>query len=154
MKETIELASLLLVGLVAGAELGSWCCVQPVVARLPYEHYVGAEQGMLRTFGRIMPVLMPLSAILVAALAFVSRGDVRVVFWLRVAAAACIAVTVITTLLVNVPINNRTAQWLMTNDAAEWYRMRAQWHLFQGIRGALFALAFLLLAIPIVLRPR
>ena len=58
MKTAIEVASLVLVGLIAGAELGSWCCVQPVVARLPYEQYVAAEQAMLRTFSRIMPVLI------------------------------------------------------------------------------------------------
>ena len=56
MRTVIELASLLLVGWIAGAELGSWGCVQPVVARLPYEQYVAAEKGMLRTFGRVMPV--------------------------------------------------------------------------------------------------
>lgn len=55
LEATIELTTLLLVGWIAGAELGSWRCVQPVVARLPYEQYVAAEQGMLRTFGRIMP---------------------------------------------------------------------------------------------------
>ena len=48
MKAMIEIASLLILGLVAGAELGSWCCVQPVVARLPYEQYVAAEQAMWR----------------------------------------------------------------------------------------------------------
>jgi hypothetical protein len=47
LKTTIEVTSLVLVGLIAGAELGSWCCVQPVVARLPYEQYVAAEQAML-----------------------------------------------------------------------------------------------------------
>jgi hypothetical protein len=73
VKTSIELLSLLLVGWIAGAELGSWCCVQPVVARLPYEHFVAAEQGMLRTFGRIMPVLMPLSGILAVALIILSR---------------------------------------------------------------------------------
>ena len=91
MKTAIELLSLLLVGWIAGAELGSWCCVQPVVARLPYEHFVAAEQGMLRTFGRIMPVLMPLSGILAVALIILTRADTRVVLWFRVAAAMCIA---------------------------------------------------------------
>jgi uncharacterized membrane protein len=114
VKTAIELLSLLLVGWIAGAELGSWCCVQPVVARLPYEQFVAAEQGMLRTFGRIMPVLMPLSGILVVALIILSRGDTRFVFWLRVAVAFCIAVTVVTTLLVNVPINTQTAGWQLT----------------------------------------
>jgi uncharacterized membrane protein len=147
----IELVSLLLVGWIAGAELGSWCCVQPVVARLPYEQYVAAEQGMLRTFGRIMPVVMPLSGVLAIVLIVMSRGERTVVLWLRVAAAICIAVTVVTTLTVNVPINAQTASWQLTSDASEWHRMRERWHFFQGVRGGLFAAAFVLLTIPLLL---
>jgi uncharacterized membrane protein len=154
VKTAIELLSLLLVGWIAGAELGSWCCVQPVVARLPYEHFVAAEQGMLRTFGRIMPVLMPLSGILVVALIILSREDTRFVLWFRVAAAFCISVTVVTTLLVNVPINTQTASWQLINDPSAWQQMRERWHSFQGVRGALFAAAFVLLAIPLALTRR
>jgi uncharacterized membrane protein len=151
VKTAVEVVSLLLVGLIAGAELGSWCCVQPVVGRLPYEQSVAAEQAMLRTFGRIMPVLMPLSGILAIALIIVSREERSIVLWLRIAAALCIAVTVVSTLAVNVPINNRTAGWQLTNDASEWQRMRMQWHFFQGVRGGLFASAFVLLTIPMVI---
>lgn len=146
----IELLSLLLVGWIAGAELGSWCCVQPVVARLPYEQFVTAEQGMLRTFGRLMPVLMPLSGILAVALVILSRGEASLVLWLRVAAAFCIAITVVTTLSVNVPINTQTASWQLINDPSEWQRMRERWHFFQGVRGGLFACAFVLLTITLV----
>ena len=152
MKAGIEVLSLVLVGWIAGAELGSWCCVQPVVARLPYEHYVAAEQAMLRTFGRIMPVLMPLSGILAIALVVASRGEQRFVFWLRVAAALCIAATVVTTLTINVPINTRTGSWQLTHDASEWQQMRERWHFYQGVRGWLFACAFVLLAVPPAMR--
>ena len=150
MQTALELTSLLVVGWVAGAELGSWCCVQPVVARLPYEQYVAAEQGMLRTFGRVMPRLMPLSVVLAIALATVSWSERPGILWLRMAAAICLAITVATTLMVNVPINTRTAGWRVTGDASEWRAMRDRWHAFQGIRGALFGLAFLLLAISLV----
>jgi uncharacterized membrane protein len=150
MRVAIELLSLLLVGWIAGAELGSWCCVQPVVARLPYEQFVAAEQGMLRTFGRLMPVVMPLSGVLAVILIIVSREETSLAFWLRVAAASCIAATVVTTLMVNVPINKQTAIWQMTNDPSEWQQMRERWHFFQGVRGGLFALAFVLLTIAVV----
>jgi uncharacterized membrane protein len=150
MKSAIELLSLLVVGWIAGAELGSWWCVQPVVARLPYEQYVVAEQGMLRTFGRVMPVLMPLSGILAILLVLVSAGGSSFVFWLRVAAAVCLAITVVTTLTVNVPINTRTASWQISHDRSEWQTMRERWHFFQGIRGSLFGVAFLLLSISLV----
>ena len=79
MEPAIELTSLLLVGWIAGAELGSWACVQPVVARLPYEQY--------------------------------------------------------------------TERWTLTDGVREWDAMRNRWHAFQGIRGLLFGVAFLLLGI-------
>jgi uncharacterized membrane protein len=154
VKTAIELVSLLLVGWIAGAELGSWCCVQPVVARLPYEHYVAAEQGMLRTFGRLMPVLMPLSGILTIASVVVSFGGSSLVVWLRIAAAFCLGVTVVTTLTVNVPINTRTASWHMNSDPAEWHDMRERWHVLQGVRGGLFAAAFVLLSVSVVVPRR
>jgi uncharacterized membrane protein len=146
----IELALLLLVGFVAGAELGSWCCVQPVVARLPYEQYVAAEQGMLRTFGRLMPILMPLGGVLAVALVVISRQETAFLLWLRVAAAISILVAIVTTLTVNVPINTQTARWSLSRGADEWRQMRKRWHFFQGVRGILFGAAFVLLAISLV----
>jgi uncharacterized membrane protein len=152
MKAALEVLSLVLVGWIAGAELGSWCCVQPVVARLPYEHAVAIEQAMLRTFGRIMPVLMPLSGVLAIALIVMSRDERNLVLWLRVVAALCIVVTIVTTLTVNVPINTRTEGWQLTSEASAWQHMRERWHLYQGVRGWLFASAFVLLTVPLVLR--
>jgi uncharacterized membrane protein len=106
---------------------------------------------MLRTFGRVMPVLMPLSAVLTVVLAVFSRGERDAVLWLRVAALVCIAITIVTTLLVNVPINVRTADWQLPGDAAEWEQMRTRWHFFQGVRGTLFLAAFALLALAMVM---
>jgi hypothetical protein len=147
MKILLEVMSVIVIGWVAGAETGSWGCVQPIVKRLPYEQQVVMEQGMLRTFGRIMPVLMPLSGILALALVIFSLGDGRVVLGLRIIAAICIAITIVTTLTINVPINNLTSEWQLANDPAEWSQMRTRWHFFQGVRGGLFLAAFVLLAV-------
>ena len=153
MRFALEVLSLLVIGWIAGAESGSWCCVQPVVERLPYEQQVAMEQGMLRTFGRIMPVLMPLSGVLAVALAFSSRGEA--VFWWRVAPAICIAVATITTLAVNVPINARTGSWqLAAQDFSNWARMRSRWHAYQGVRAGLFMVAFAILAVTTVVTRR
>jgi uncharacterized membrane protein len=109
---------------------------------------------MLDTFGRIMPMVMPLSGVLALALIIVSRGESSSVLWMRVGAAICIALTVVTTLTINVPINSQTAAWQLTNDVSEWQQMRERWHVFQGIRGGLFALAFVLLAAALVVMRR
>jgi hypothetical protein len=104
------------------------------------------EQGMLRTFGRVRPVLMPLSAILAIALVVVSRGDATRAFWLRSAAAACIAITVVTKLTVNVPINDRTAEWQLTGESAQWDEIRTRWYFYHGVRAGLFLIGSAILA--------
>lgn len=48
-------------GFAASAECGSWAFVHPVIRRLPPASHLGVEQGFLGTFGRVMPVLLPLS---------------------------------------------------------------------------------------------
>ncbi len=102
---------------------------------------------MLKSFGRVMPVIMPLSGVLVIMLAIFSRNDPRVVMWLRIIAAICIAITIVTTLTINVPINNLTAKWQIADNFEKWSQMRTRWHLFQGLRGGLFLVSFILLTI-------
>ena len=151
-KIILEIIALLAIGWVAGAEIGSWFGIQPIIEKLPYEQQVNLEQQMLKSFGKVMPVVMPFSAIVAIVLAVFSRNDPGVIMWLRVIAAAFIAITIVTTLTINVPINNLTSRWELTADHEKWYQMRAKWHLFQGIRGGLFLLSFVLLTIAIVIQ--
>jgi hypothetical protein len=142
----LEIVALLAIGWVSGAEIGSWFGIQPIVGKLPYEQQVNLEQQMLKSFGKVMPVIMPFSAVVVIVLAFFSRNDPSIVMWLRIIAAICIGITIITTLTINVPINKLTDSWQMTEDFAKWSQMRARWYLFQGVRGGLFLVSFILLA--------
>ena len=143
----LEILALLAIGWVAGAEIGSWFGIQPIVDRLPYEQQVNLEQRMLKSFGKVMPVIMPFSAVIVIVLAFFSHDDPNAVMWLRIIAALCIAITIVTTLTINVPINNLTAKWQLNESFEKWSQMQTRWHFFQGVRGGLFLLSFLLLII-------
>jgi uncharacterized membrane protein len=146
-KIILEIVALLAIGWVAGAEIGSWFGIQPIVGKLPYEQQVNLEQEMLKSFGRIMPIIMPFSAVVAIVLAFFSRNDPNEIMWLRTIAALCIAITIVTTLTINVPINSLTAKWQLTDSFEKWSQMRTRWHLFQGIRGGLFFVSFILLTI-------
>ena len=152
MKLILEIFALLAIGWVSGAEIGSWFGIQPIVSKLPYDQQVYLEQAMLKSFGRIMPLIMPFSAVVVILLAIFSRNEQNVVLWLRLVAAACIVITIATTLIVNVPINNLTATWEMTESFENWTRLRTRWHLFQGLRGGLYLLSFVLLIIASVIQ--
>ncbi len=148
----LEAVAILAVGWVAGAEIGSWFGIQPIVAKLPYEQQVNLEQAMLKSFGRVMPVVMPFSGGVAIALAVFSYKEPDAILWLRVISAVCVAITILTTLTVNVPINNLTAEWSMSENFEKWTSMRTRWHGFQGMRGGLYLLAFILLVIACVLQ--
>ena len=45
IKIILEIVALLAIGWVAGAEIGSWFGIQPIVGRLSYEQRVDLEQA-------------------------------------------------------------------------------------------------------------
>ncbi len=147
LKMLLEILTLVSIGWVSGAELGSWFGIQPIVSKLPYEQQLNLEKSMLSSFGKIMPVLMPFSALVVILLAILSASGPSNIFSLRAVAAVCIAITIVTTLTINVPINSLTAKWELTDNFEKWSLMRKRWHFFQGVRGILFLISFILLAI-------
>jgi len=62
--DVLGFATLSVTGFAACAESGSYAFVHPVIRRLPRDHHVTVEKGLLRTFGRVMPVLMTLCVVL------------------------------------------------------------------------------------------
>lgn len=139
--DVLAFITLVLVGFTACAEFGSWAFVHPVLWRLTKEQHLIVEQGLLRTFGRVMPVLMPAS--LVAAISYASRAQSGVALaWIAVVA---LAVSVISTVIANVPINRRTGQLDSSIGDAEWRRLRRRWEWFQGFRSCLLLIGFILL---------
>lgn len=126
-------------GFTACSEFASFAFVHPVVRSLPAEHHLTVEQGLLRTYGRVMPILMPSTAAL--SLVFARRSR-RPAAWAAVGAnAAALACTV----AVNVPINKATATWDPTDPPSDWKRTRDRWERFQAIRSPLLLAGFVLL---------
>ncbi len=74
MSDILQIAALIVSGWVAGAESGSWACVHPVINNLQPEQQIIFQKGLLKTFGRIMPVMMPLNLILAISI-LVNTGN-------------------------------------------------------------------------------
>jgi len=132
---------LLLSGWLAGAESASWALLQPVVARLDDTPQIRMQQGMLRTFGRVMPILLPLTSVLIVLTAVVAPAGTSRVLWTVAVVAA--AVLIAFTLTVNVPINKRTLTWDAERPPEGWRADRHRWHTYQGVRAVLLAVWFL-----------
>ena len=80
--DLLEFIGLVITGFTSCAEFGSYAFVHPVIRRLPREHHVSVEKGLLKTFGRVMPVLMTLCVVLSFAYAMQLRAA-RLAYWLR-----------------------------------------------------------------------
>lgn len=132
------LATLLITGFVGCAEFASVTLMHPVIRRLPIEEQMTMEKGLLRTFGRVMPLLMTAAPIL-AVMGAVAYGS----GWL-VSAAVVLAVALVVTILGNVPINLWTSRLRGTEVPEQFRAKRRHWDIYQVVRGSLQLLGFAL----------
>ena len=137
-------ATLVVAGFTGCAEFGSYAFVHPVIRRLPEREHVLVEQGLLRTFGRIMPVAMTACVVLSLAYAFAHASVPHSWRW---AAAGSLVAALASTIVFNVPINLATGRWDPTNLPTDWKKTRNRWELFQGVRSWLLLAGFVLLSV-------
>lgn len=140
----LEITAILIIGFVGSAEFSSATLVHPVIRKLSPNDQLTFEQGLLQTFGRIMPIGMTASAILAITIA-VETPTVPLI-----AAATALSIALVVTIIGNVPINLRTGR-IKQNTAPEGFiAMRRKWDIFQFIRGSLQLIGFILISIGLV----
>ncbi len=149
--DVLGFIALTVTGFTSCAEFGSYAFVHPVVRHLPQEHHIRVEQGLLRTFGRVMPVLMTLSVILAISYAVSLNGvegTARIVRW---ASAISFIAALVSTIIFNVPINLATGRWDADTPPEKWKETRNRWEFFQGLRSWLLLIGFVLLCLAVTL---
>ncbi|MFL4472640.1 anthrone oxygenase family protein [Paeniglutamicibacter sp. MACA_103] len=142
--DLLLLATLLIVGFVGCAEFASVALVHPIIRRLPEDQQLVMEQGLLRTYGMIMPVGMTLAAVLPMMLSFREADP-----WF-LTAGIVLTIALIATILGNVPINLRTFRIKGARAPKGFIPMRRRWDIYQAIRGSLQLAGFVLVSIGIV----
>jgi uncharacterized membrane protein len=140
------LIALIVTGFTACAEFGSYAFVHPVIRRLPANYHIQVEQGLLKTFGRVMPVLMTLCSIIgVSYLVYVWPLGAREQL-LAALSAISFGVSIVSTIIFNVPINLATGKWDAKHPPKDWEKTRNKWEFFQGVRSWLLLIGFVFLA--------
>lgn len=153
--DVLGFVALVVTGFASCTEFGSYAFVHPVVRQLPQEHHVRVEQGLLKTFGRVMPVLMTLCVVLSVSYALQTHepggGNGGAARLARGAAAASFVAALVFTIAVNVPINAATKHWNTDQPPADWKQKRNRWEFFQGVRSWLLLIGFVLLCLAVTL---
>ena len=143
MLNALEVLTIVVVGVMVGVEFSVAFVLNRILDALPDDSsQLGRAHGG-RMLGAVMPVWYITSLVLVAVWAIAGWQDPGT--GLLVAAAALLIVSVIMSVVLLVPINNRSKTWTPENRPADWKQQMNRWDRFHYVRVAVIIAAFALL---------
>ncbi|WP_063732084.1 DUF1772 domain-containing protein [Streptomyces sp. RTd22] len=143
MLTALEVITTVVFGVMVGVEFSVAFVINPILSGLPEDSgQLGRAHGG-RMLGAVMPVWYIGSLVLVAVWAIAGRHHDGT--GLVVTAGALLILSVIMSLLLLVPINNRSKTWTPENRPADWKQQSNRWDRFHYVRVAVIVAAFTLL---------
>ncbi|MFD9080595.1 anthrone oxygenase family protein [Streptomyces erythrochromogenes] len=144
MLNALEVFTIVVVGVMVGVEFSVAFVINRILNALPEDSgQLGRSHGG-RMLGAVMPVWYIASLVLVAVRAV--AGWHRPGAGLVVTAGALLILSVVMSLLLLVPINNRGKTWTPENRPADWKEQMNRWERYHYVRVAVIIAAFALLA--------
>ncbi|MEV7615799.1 DUF1772 domain-containing protein [Streptomyces sp. NPDC089799] len=144
MLNALEVVTTVVVGVMVGVEFAVAFVMNRILNALPEDsRQLGHAHGG-RMLGAVMPVWYIGSLVLVGIWAVAGwhhRGA-----GLVVTAGALLLLSVVMSVLLLVPINNRNKTWTPENRPADWKQQLARWERLHYVRVAVIIAAFALLA--------
>ena len=144
MLNALEVVTIVVVGVMVGVEFSVPFFSNPILNALPGDNGLRGRVHGARLGGAVMPFWYIGSLVLSAVWAV--AGWHHSGAGLVVTAAALLILSVIMSLLLLVPINNRGKTWTPENRPADWKEQMNRWDRFHYVRVAVIITAFTLLA--------
>jgi uncharacterized membrane protein len=131
----VRFTNLVLAGMLAGNEFGTWAAVHPSLGKLDPAERIRAEQEITRRYAAIMPAWMG-STVFSSILALLfSRGTAG--FRSTLFGTVCFVGMLASTMIGNVPINDRVLEMDPVRDQDEFASLRERWDRLHALRVAL-----------------
>lgn len=143
MLSALEACTIVIVGLMVGVECSVAFVLKPILDGLPDDSNQRGRSHGGRMLGAVMPVwyIGSLALVALCAIARWSHHGTGLV----VTAGALLILSVVMSLLLLVPINNRGKTWTPDNRPADWKQQLNRWNRFHYVRVAVIIAAFTLL---------
>ena len=145
MLATLFVITATVTGIMVGVEFAVAVFVNPILLRLPVGSWIEASADGGRILGRVMPFWYIGSLLLTAGLAAAKWGGPA--GYAAVAAAALLIVSVVMSVTVLVPINNRLKTWTADDHPADWREQHQRWDRWHYARVAVIVAAFVLVLV-------
>lgn len=125
MPAALAIITATVVGTMVGVEFCVAVFVNRIFHQLPVGASIAASAHGARLLGRVMPFWYFGSLILTAALAVAVPGGAAT--WAAIAGAVLLVVSVVMSVTLLVPINNRSAGWTAQEHPADWREQHKRW---------------------------
>lgn len=145
MQDVIAVITVVVVGVMVGVEFAVAAFVNPIFDRLPEDSALAARSDGARVLGRVMPVWYVGSLALGALWAALTWGRPEALT--VVVATALLAVSVVLSILLLVPINSRAAQWSNGDVPPDWKHQAGRWDRIHYVRVGIIIAAFALFVV-------
>ena len=146
---TLQLAALLVLGLMCGSELNVAMFGHPTLNRQPLDAHVLVRASYAALLGRVMPFWM-VGSVLLNLLLLLPFERLNHSAWRWAAIALAIQVfAVLFSLVAPVPINDRIAKWTPTSLPDDWKVQEHRWDTYHWFRTAALVVAFALLTLSV-----
>lgn len=143
MLNALEVFTTVVVGVMVGVEFSVAFVINPILNALPDDSGLRGRAHGGRMLGAVMPVWYITSLVLVAV--WTIAGWHHHGAGLVVTAGALLILSVIMSILLLVPINNRGKTWTPDNRPADWKQQMNRWDRYHYVRVAVIIAAFALL---------
>ncbi|WP_042387169.1 DUF1772 domain-containing protein [Streptacidiphilus melanogenes] len=144
MLNALEVVTTVVVGVMVGVEFSVAFVINPILGGLPDDSLLRGRAHGGRMLGAIMPVWYITSLVLVAVRAVAGWHDHGT--GLALTSGALLLLSVIMSIALLVPINNRGKTWTPENRPADWRQQMNRWDRFHYARVAVLIAAFATLA--------
>ncbi|MFD7341430.1 anthrone oxygenase family protein [Streptomyces violascens] len=143
MLNALEVFTTVVVGLMVGVEFSVLFVINPILNALPEDSgQLGHAHGG-RMLGAVMPFWYIGSVALVVVWTVAGRHHDGA--GLVITAGALLVLSVVMSILLLVPINNRNKKWTPENRPADWKEQLHRWERWHHVRVAVIMAAFALL---------
>src|SRR4030081_3650258 len=143
MFNALEVFTTVVVGVMVGVEFSVAFVINPILDGLPDDSGLRGRAHGGRMLGAVMPVWYITSLVLVAVWAI--AGWHHHGTGLVVTAGALLILSVIMSIVLLVPINNRGKTWTPDDRPADWKQQKNRWDRLHYVRVAVIIAAFALL---------
>ena len=144
MLTALEVFTTVVVGVMVGVEFSVAFVINRILYALPGDNGLLGRAHGGRMLGAVMPVWYITSLVLVAIWAVAGWRDDGT--GLVITAGALLILSVIMSVLLLVPINNRSKTWTPYNRPDDWKQQAHRWDSLHYLRVAVIVAAFALLA--------